>query len=225
MDRHADRFASEVPVNLPQNRSEPEYGSDLICDLLQAMGFEHVMLTPGSSFRGLHDSLVNHTRNARPEIVLCGAEEIALHMAQGYSKVTGKASLVILHDLVGLQHAMMAFYNAWADEVPVLVLGGSGPADPAERRAIDWLHSANTQSESVRPYTKSERRPGDFPSLCSIPVRGRGGIARKRARQTLYLCLDRPGLQRTRSTIRRVPKAGRAALSQTPPSAERSDSE
>ena len=52
MDRRADRFASEVPVNLPHNRAEPEYGSDLICDLLRAMGFEHVMLTPGSSFRG-----------------------------------------------------------------------------------------------------------------------------------------------------------------------------
>ena len=196
MDEHADRFASEVPVNLPRNRSEPEYGSDLICDLLQAMGFEHVMLTPGSSFRGLHDSLVNHTRNARPEIVLCGAEEIALHMAQGYSKVTGKASLVILHDLVGVQHAMMAFYNAWADEVPILVLGGSGPADPAERRAIDWLHSANTQSESVRPYTKWTDEPVTLKALFDSVLRARR-IAESAPQRPTYVSID-AGLQEDR---------------------------
>ena len=196
MDQQAERFASEIPVNLPRNRAEPEYGSDLICDLLQAMGFEHVMLTPGSSFRGLHDSLVNHTRNARPEIILCGAEEIALHMAQGYSKVTGKASLVILHDLVGLQHAMMAFYNAWADEVPILVLGGSGPADPAERRAIDWLHSANTQSESVRPYTKWTDEPVTLKAVFDSVLRARR-IAETAPRRPTYVSID-AGLQEDR---------------------------
>ncbi len=196
MDQQAERFASEIPVNLPRNRAEPEYGSDLICDLLQAMGFEHVMLTPGSSFRGLHDSLVNYTRNDKPRIILCGAEEIALHMAQGYSKVTGKASLVILHDLVGLQHAMMAFYNAWADEVPVLVLGGSGPADPAERRAIDWLHSANTQSESVRPYTKWTDEPVTLKAVFDSVLRARR-IAESAPRRPTYVSVD-AGLQEDR---------------------------
>ena len=196
MDQRADRFASEVPVNLPRNRAEAEYGSDLICDLLQAMRFEHVMLTPGSSFRGLHDSLVNHTRNATPEIILCGAEEIALHMAQGYSKVTGKASLVVLHDLVGLQHAMMAFYNAWADEVPVLVLGGSGPADPAERRAIDWLHSANTQCESVRPYTKWTDEPATLEAVFESVLRARR-IAESAPQRPTYISID-AGLQEDR---------------------------
>ena len=196
MDQQAERYASEIPVNLPRNRAEPEYGSDLICDLLQAMGFEHVMLTPGSSFRGLHDSLVNHTRNARPGIVLCGAEEIALHMAQGYSKVTGKASLVILHDLVGLQHAMMAFYNAWADEVPILVLGGSGPADPAERRAIDWLHSANTQSEAVRPYTKWTDEPVTLKAVFDSVLRARR-IAESAPQRPTYVSID-AGLQEDR---------------------------
>ena len=46
MDEGRARFRSETPVNLPQNRMDPEYGSDIICDLIQAMGFEYVMLTP-----------------------------------------------------------------------------------------------------------------------------------------------------------------------------------
>ena len=139
---------------------------------------------------------MNHTRNAGPELILCGAEEIALHMAQGYGKVTGKASLVILHDLVGLQHAMMAFYNAWADEVPILVLGGSGPADPADRRAIDWLHSANTQSESVRPYTKWTDEPVTLKAVVDSVLRARR-IAESAPQRPTYVSID-AGLQEER---------------------------
>ncbi len=193
MDEERTRFQSEAPVNLPRNRMDAEYGSDVICDLIQAMGFEYVMLTPGSSFRGLHDSLVNHTRNSRPQIILCGAEEVALHMAQGYSKVTGKASLVVLHDLVGLQHAMMAFYNAWCDEVPILVLGGSGPIDPADRRAIDWLHSANTQCEAVRPYTKWTDEPPSLAATLDSMLRARR-IAESAPTRPTYVSID-AGLQ------------------------------
>jgi acetolactate synthase-1/2/3 large subunit len=155
----APGFESEAPVNLPRNQSDAEYGSDLVAELFGRLGHDYIFLTPGSSFRGVHDSLVNHTRNHRPQIILCPHEEMALAMAQGYSKATGRPSLVFLHDLVGVQHAAMAFYNAWADRQPVVVCGGSGPADPAMRRRIDWIHSANTQCELVRNYTKWTDEP------------------------------------------------------------------
>ena len=41
----------------------------------------------------------------------------------------------------------------------MLVLGGSGPLDPADRRWIDWLHCANTQSEIVKSYVKWAEEP------------------------------------------------------------------
>ncbi len=186
-------FTSEAPINLPANRQDPEYGSDVLCDLLQAMDFDYVMLTPGSSFRGLHDSLVNYTRNHRPQIILCAAEEIALHMAQGYAKVTGKAPLVVLHNLVGLQHAAMGFYNAWVDRQPIVVLGGSGPADPANRRPIDWIHSANTQCEVVRPSTKWTDEPATLQATIDSIVRARR-IADTAPHGPVYVSID-AGLQ------------------------------
>lgn len=189
-------FASEVPVNLPANRQDPAYGSDAIVDLLSAMGFDYVFLTPGSSFRGVHDSLVNYGRNHRPEIILCGAEEIALHMAQGYAKVTGKRSLVFLHDLVGVQHALMAFYNAWVDRMPVVVLGGSGPADPANRRPIDWTHSANAQSELARNYTKWSDEPATLPAILDSILRATR-IAESAPQGPVYVSVD-AGIQEER---------------------------
>ena len=152
-------FASEAPINLPANRADAEYGSDLIAELIGRLGHDYVFLTPGSSFRGLHDSLVNHTRNHKPQIILVAHEEIAVAMAQGYCKATGRPAMAILHDLVGVQHGLMAMYNAWADRQPVIVLGGSGPADPAMRRRIDWIHSANSQCEITRNYTKWTDEP------------------------------------------------------------------
>ena len=155
----APEFTSETPINLPANQPKGEYGSDLIAELIGELGHDYIFLTPGSSFRGVHDSLVNHTKNHKPKIILVAHEEIAVAMAHGYCKATGRPAMAFLHDLVGVQHATMAFYNAMADRMPVVVLGGSGPADPAHRRKTDWIHSANTQCDIVKDVTKWTDEP------------------------------------------------------------------
>ncbi|MEX2454092.1 MAG: thiamine pyrophosphate-binding protein, partial [Rhodospirillaceae bacterium] len=149
----------ETPVNLPANQSKPEYVSDAIADLLQRMDFGHVFLLPGASYRGLHDSLVNHNRNLNPQIVLATSELSAVSMAHGYAKATGRPSLCILHNLVGLMNGSMGVYNAWCDRTPVVMLGGSGPLDPDQRRFIDWNHTASTQSDIVKPWVKWTDEP------------------------------------------------------------------
>lgn len=144
----------DSPVKLGARQNRPEYASDAMADVLHGLGFKYAFLNPGSSYRGLHDSLINYNRNRQPQAVLCPHEDIAVHMAQGYAKATQRSSLSILHDLVGLMHGTMAVYNAFCDRVPVVVLGGSGPQDPKLRRGIDYLHSANVQGQLVRPFVK-----------------------------------------------------------------------
>jgi thiamine pyrophosphate-dependent acetolactate synthase large subunit-like protein len=139
--------------------SAPKYASDLVVDLLRASGMRYLPMNPGSSFRGLHDSIVNYGGNRDPQMMLCLHEEIAVSMAHGYAKGTGGLAVCAVHDLVGLMHASMAVYNAYCDRTPVLVLGGSGPADPAERRTTDWIHSASTQAEIVRDYVVWDAEP------------------------------------------------------------------
>ena len=135
------------------------YGSDLMVDLIERMGAEYVFINPGSSFRGLHDSLVNYHGNRKPEIVLATHEMTAVAMAHGYWKATRKPPVCILHNLVGLMNGSMAVFNAYCDQIPLVLFGGSGPADPADRRFIDWAHSANTQGDLVRPYVKWTDEP------------------------------------------------------------------
>jgi acetolactate synthase I/II/III large subunit len=179
----------ETPLNLPDSKQAPEYGSDIIADVLSSLGFEHVFIVPGSSFRGLQDSLVNYTRNKKPEIILCTTETIAVAMAHGYAKSTGKPALCIIHDLVGLMLGSMAVYNAYCDRSPVMILGGSGPLDPAQRRYIDWVHSANTQSDLVKPFTKWTSEPPTLQATVNALLKGHKITASKPG-GPIYISID-----------------------------------
>src|SRR3954467_14419443 len=142
-----------------------EWVSDAVADMLRAVGVPYIALNPGASYRGLHDSLVNHLGNERPEIVLCLHEEHAVAIAHGYAKVTGRPMAVALHANVGLMHATMALFNAFCDRVPMLALGATGPVDAAARRPwIDWIHTAADQGALVRDYTKWDDQPASVPA-------------------------------------------------------------
>ncbi len=161
-----------------------KYVSDLIVDLLQRFGVPYVSLNPGSSFRGLHDSLVNYGGN-RPEIVECPHEKIAVGIAHGYARVTGRPMATVLHNVVGLLHGSMGVYQAFLDRVPMLVLGATGPADVALRRPrIDWDHTALLQGTAVRDLVKWTTSPWGWTRWWSLSP----GVTGWRARNPLAPC-------------------------------------
>ncbi|MDH5504081.1 MAG: thiamine pyrophosphate-binding protein [Acidimicrobiia bacterium] len=136
----------------------PEYVSDVIVARLARLGIQHIALNPGASFRGIHDSLVNFP--GAPEMIEVPHEKIAVGMAHGYAKATGKTMGVMVHDLVGLLHASLGVYYAYVDRAPMLIVGGAGPMDQARRRPwIDWIHTANSQNETLRSFTKWDDHP------------------------------------------------------------------
>ncbi len=154
-----DRAATvERPASSPSDHQR--FGSDAVADALRDLGIAYIALNPGASYRGLHDSLVNHLGNAAPQMLLCLHEEHAVAIAQGWAKVTGRPMLAAVHSNVGLFHATMAIFNAWCDRMPVIVLGATGPVDAAKRRPwIDWIHTAQDQGAIVRPYVKWDAQP------------------------------------------------------------------
>jgi len=108
-------------------------GSDFMVDVIKALGFDYIFANPGSSFRGLHESVVNYGGNKSPEFLTCCHEESSVAMAHGYAKIEGKPTCVLAHGTVGLQHASMAIYNAYVDRVPVFMIIGN-TLDAATRR-------------------------------------------------------------------------------------------
>lgn len=166
------------------------WNSDTIAQLLRDMGLDYVAICPGSSFRGLHESLVNGLGNEQPEMLLCLHEENAVAIAHGYARVTGKPMGVIVHCNVGLMHATMAVYNAWCDRMPMLVMGGSGPLDSVRRRTpIDWLHSVADQAALVRNYVKWDDTPLSPKAAVESLLRGQQ-MAMTAPKAPVYITLD-----------------------------------
>lgn len=172
------------------NASGRYWGSDSIADCLRAMRVPWLALNPGASYRGLHDSLVNHLGNQAPQLLLCLHEEVAIAIAQGYAKASGRMMGAVVHSNVGLMHASMAVFNAWCDRVPMLILGATGPWDAARRRPwIDWIHTASDQGALVRDYTKWDNQPGSIPAAVEALLRG-AQIAQTAPRGPVYINLD-----------------------------------
>ena len=165
------------------------WASDVIVDLLHAYDLPYAALNPGASYRGLHDSIVNYGAN-RPALMLCQHEETAVQIAHGFAKASGKPMLAILHNLVGLLHANMAIYYAYADRVPVFVVGATGPMDESKRRPrIDWIHTALVQGEAVRAYTKWDYQPTVIDGVPEAFARAYS-VMMTEPRGPIYMCYD-----------------------------------
>ncbi|MPZ88634.1 MAG: thiamine pyrophosphate-binding protein [Nitriliruptorales bacterium] len=134
-----------------------EYGSEVIVKTLQALGIRYAAMNPGASWRGLHSSLAEATS---PELIMTLQENVAVAIAHGYAKATTEPMAAVLHNVVGLQTGSMGIFNAWINQAPIMVLGGSGPADHMHRRPwIDWIHSARPQSLVAREVVKWDDEP------------------------------------------------------------------
>ncbi len=141
-------------------KANTRYQSDVIVDLIKAYDFPAIPLNPGASYRGLHDSLVNYGEDD-PPMILCNHEKLAVQIAHGYAKATGKPMPAIVHNVVGLLHAPLAVYYAYIDRCPVFLMGATGPMDEKLRRPfIDWIHTAFAQGSAIRDYTKWDYQPG-----------------------------------------------------------------
>ena len=50
-------------------KKQPEYGSDVVVDMMKAFDIEYAAFNPGATFRGIHDSIVNYGGNYKPEVI------------------------------------------------------------------------------------------------------------------------------------------------------------
>ena len=183
---------ADKPQGSPDDRVG--WGSDVAAQMLRRFKFPYVSLNPGASYRGLHDSIVNHLGNEEPSMVLCLHEDHAVAIAHGYAKATGEPMACVLHSNVGLMHGMMAIYNAFVDRVPMMILGATGPMDAALRRPwIDWIHTSADQGGMIRSFVKWDNQPSSPDALVEAMTRA-NLLTRTAPNAPVYICLD-AGLQ------------------------------
>lgn len=148
----------DTPEGQPDDKVA--WGSDVAAQMLRRFGFKYVSLNPGASYRGLHDSIVNHLGNRDPGMLLCLHEDHAVGIAHGYAKAADEPMAAIVHSNVGLMHGHMAIFNAFCDRKPLFLVGATGPMDSHQRRPwIDWIHTSSDQAGIVRDIIKFDVQP------------------------------------------------------------------
>src|SRR6185295_18605179 len=154
---HVAAAETATPKELP--RIGGVAGSDFMVDVIKTLDIKYCPSNCASSFRAIHESLINYGGNKMPEYLTCTHEESAVGMAHGYFKIAGKPLMTLCHGTVGLQHAAMGIYNAWCDRVPMIVVGGND-LDAAHRPpGVPTVHSAQDINALVRDYTKWDDTP------------------------------------------------------------------
>jgi thiamine pyrophosphate-dependent acetolactate synthase large subunit-like protein len=204
---HADVYTTDRP------------GADFMVDVLKSLDFEYVAANPGSAFRALHESFLNYGGNKGPEWITCLHEESSVAMAHGYAKIEGKPMLVMAHGTVGLQHASMAIYNAYADRVPVYIVLGNILDGTWRRGDVEWTHSVQDAASMVRDYTKWDDSPVSLAQFSESAIRAYK-VAVTPPQGTVILVADgvlqeEPVSEEDRHRLR-VPKLGKTS----PPAAD-----
>jgi acetolactate synthase I/II/III large subunit len=151
--------------------SQTSSGGDFMVDVLKTLDIDYLAMNCASSFRGVHEALINHGGNVKPEILTCPHEEIAVSMAQGYAKIEGKPMAMMCHGVVGLQHATMALYNSWCDRVPVYVMIGNIMEADKRMPGAEWVHSAIDPAALVRDFVKWDDQPASLQHFAESAVR------------------------------------------------------
>lgn len=206
----------DIPKLESGRATAPQWGSDVAAEMLRRLEIPYIALMPGASFRGLHDSIVNHLGNECPSMILCNHEEVAVAVAHGYAKFAGRGMAAAVHSTVGLMHASMTIFCAWCDRAPVLVLGGTGPMDATTRRPwIEWIHTARAQGELVRDFTKWEDQPASVAAIPESILRA-WQLAHLEPRGPAYVCLDLTLQEQRLDGLIELPDPSRVAAP-TPP--------
>src|SRR5580658_7236166 len=152
--------AAEAGVpDVPPYAGEGRPGSDFMVDVIKTLDIKYLPANPASSYRAIHESLINYGKNTMPEFLTCTHEESGVGIAHGYYKIANKPLMTLVHGTVGLMHATMNVYNAFCDRAPVIVLNGND-LDAAHRPpGVPTVHSAQDINAIVRDYTKWDDTP------------------------------------------------------------------
>ncbi len=128
---------------------------------LKNQGVDYVFANPGTDFAPIIEALVqaNDTGSDIPQFVTVPHENVAMSMAQGYYKVSGKMAGVMVHVTVGTANALCGLMNASRDNVPLLLAAGRTPlteaGDAGSRNVgIHWGQEAFDQGGMTREYVK-----------------------------------------------------------------------
>jgi acetolactate synthase-1/2/3 large subunit len=105
--------------------AEERSGARLFCEALVNEGVDTIFGYPGGAVLHIYDELVNFKDSLTH--ILARHEQGAVHMAEGYAKVTGKVGVALVTSGPGATNTVTGLANAYMDSTPLVVVSGQVP--------------------------------------------------------------------------------------------------
>jgi acetolactate synthase-1/2/3 large subunit len=126
---------------------------------LEQRGVRHVFGLCGHT----NIAVLSAMANSRIEFINVRHEQVAAHAADGYARITRKASVLLTHLGPGLTNAATGVANAALDCIPMVVIAGDVPSHYFGKHPHQEvnLHADGAQHEIYRPFVKRAWRVDD----------------------------------------------------------------
>ena len=141
--------------------------SDLMVNYLERRGVEYVFGLCGHTVIGMLDGL---SRSEKLTYISNRHEAVASTAADGYARLTHKASVVMCHLGPGLTNVLTGVANAAFDSIPMVVIAGDVPSYYYGRHPHQEvnMHGDATQYKILEPVVKRAWRIDDIEALPAI---------------------------------------------------------
>lgn len=166
-------------------------------EALQRRGVDHVFANSGTDHAPIVEALAQMQRagTPTPAFHVVPHENLAMAMAQGYYRASGKPAVVLVHVTVGTANTLCSLMNAYRSNVPVLLVAGRNPFSQeghvgSRSAPIHWGQDAFDQNALVREHTKWEHELRAYQSVDALVDRAIV-IAMSEPRGPVYLTLPR----------------------------------
>ena len=182
-------------------------GGQLFIESLSAAGIEYIFYNPGSDYYPILEHMARLEEVAagagraapndnNPTPIMCLTEHLALCMAHGYSMLSNRAQVVLVHVGIGTLQLGGALHNAHRGNAPVLICAGRAPftleneLEGGRESPYHWDQELFDQSASVREYTKWQYELKTNANMKSVVNRALQ-IANTEPKGPVYLVLPR----------------------------------
>ena len=142
--------------------TEANDGGEAILEAFRNLDIDYIISSPGSEWSPVWEALARQRINEAdgPTYINCWHETLAVNMAVGYTRITGKLQAVLLHAGVGLLQGSLAIHGATLGEVPVLICSGEANSygeNPELDPQGQWYRNLSVvggPNRFVDPFTK-----------------------------------------------------------------------
>ena len=140
------------------------HGGQAMLKAIERSGIDYILSSPGSEWPPVWEALAEAAARGikKPKYVNCRHEAVAVAMAAGYTKVTHRPQVVMLHATAGPLNAAMTLRAALQERTPMVIISGEIAAYGENTKVADpggqWLHDLD----------RSRRLAGLAARLCEM---------------------------------------------------------